>query len=107
VEAAVSRIFFVERFPQHPIFSKLNQTCAVQIQVRFLLFGFPEHASREAFLGGFFLLARSRTCFRGRSGRYPIRVQRTSKRQKDLAEVAGLWEGYPHLTRSVPQNSDP
>jgi len=102
VEPLCREVFFVERFPCSINLSKLNQTCAFKFRPILCISAFPSMLLGEAFLGVILPVARVEDVLQGKIWAISDPSQRTSKRQKDLADVAGLWGGVSSSARSVP-----
>lgn len=102
VEALCREVFAVERFPHSINLSKAESDLRVQIQTDPRYLSFPEHASLKNVLGVALPVARVEDVLQGKVWAVSDQTRRRSKRQKDLADVARLLEGYPHLRDQVP-----
>ena len=102
VEALCREVFAVERFPYSINLSKAESDLRVQIQTDPRYLGFPEHASQRNVLGVALPVARVEDVLQGKVWAVSDQTRRRSIRQKDLADIARLLEGYPHLRDQVP-----
>lgn len=102
VEALCREVFTVERFPHSINLSKAESELRVQIQTDPRYFSFPEHASLRNVLGIALPVARIEDVLQGKVWAVSDQSRRGSKRQKDLADIARLLEGHPHLRDKVP-----
>ncbi|HVS64689.1 MAG TPA: nucleotidyl transferase AbiEii/AbiGii toxin family protein [Thermoanaerobaculia bacterium] len=95
--------FLVERFPDSVKVSAPGSDLRVQLQTDPRYASFPERAERREVLGLTLPVARLEDVVQGKVWAALDPNRRASKRQKDLADLARLLEGYPHLRGSVPQ----
>ena len=102
VEALCRKVFTVERFSHSINLSKPESDLRVQIQTDPRYLSFPEHASLRNVLGVSLPVARLEDVLQGKVWAVSDQTQRGSKRQKDLADIARLIEGHPHLRDQVP-----
>ncbi|HEU0007029.1 MAG TPA: hypothetical protein VFS12_13670 [Terriglobia bacterium] len=102
VEALCRKAFTVERFPHSINLSKPESDLRVQIHTDPRYFSFPEHASLRNVLGISLPVARVEDVLQGKVWAVSDQTRRGSKRQKDLADIARLIEGLPHLRDQVP-----
>jgi hypothetical protein len=102
VEALCREVFTVERFPHSINLSKSESDLRVQIQTDPRYFSFTEHASPKTVLGVTLPVARVEDVLQGKIWAVSDHSRRGSKRQKDLADIARLLEGYPDLRDQVP-----
>ena len=102
VEALCREVFTVERFPHSINLSKSESDLRVRIQTDPRYFSFTEHASPKTVLGVTLPVARVEDVLQGKIWAVSDHSRRGSKRQKDLADIARLLEGYPDLRDQVP-----
>jgi hypothetical protein len=102
VEALCREVFTVEQFPHSINLSKSESDLRVQIQTDPRYFSFTEHASPKTVLGVTLPVARVEDVLQGKIWAVSDHSRRGSKRQKDLADIARLLEGYPDLRDQVP-----
>lgn len=102
VEALCREVFTVELFPHSINVSKAESDLRVQIQTDPRYSNFTEHASPKSVLGVTLPVASVEDVLQGKIWAASDYTRRGSKRQKDLADIARLLEGYPYLRDRVP-----
>jgi hypothetical protein len=102
VERLLSQAFTVERFPHSLNVSATGSDLRVQIQTDPRYGAFVERAASRNVLGVRLPVARVEDVLQGKVWAVSDASRRPSKRQKDLADIARLLEGYPALRRHVP-----
>ena len=102
VEALSRKAFTVQRFPHSINLSKAESDLRVQIQTDPRYLDFPQHASLRNVLGVALPVARVEDVLQEKVWAVSDQTRRGSKRQKDLANIARLLEGHPHLRDQVP-----
>jgi Nucleotidyl transferase AbiEii toxin, Type IV TA system len=103
IERLLSERFHVERFPFSVNVSAAGSQLRVQIQTdpRYAAF-VPRAAAREV-LGVTLQVAAVEDVLQGKLWAFLDEKRRGTKRQKDLADIGRLIEGYPHLRARVPR----
>jgi hypothetical protein len=103
VETFFSQEFKIQRFPHRLNVSAQGSNLRVQLQTDPRYAPFIERASLKEVLGLTLPVAAIGDLLRGKIWAAQDKTRRGSKRQKDLADIARLLEGYPELRRHVPQ----
>lgn len=103
VEAFLSQEFDVQRFPHSVNVSAQGSDLRVQLQTDPRYAPFIKRASLKEVLGLTLPVAAIEDLLRGKIWAAQDKARRGSKRQKDLADIARLLEGYPELRSHVPQ----
>jgi len=102
LEAALTRMFTVRRFPHSLNVYAEDSALRVQIQTDVRYTDFLERAQTQEVLGLALPVASLEDTLRGKVWAASAPEQRASKRQKDLADIARLIEAYPVLRTHVP-----
>jgi hypothetical protein len=102
VESLLAQSFHVERFPHSLNVSLSGSDLRAQIQTDPRYADFVERAVTRQVLGLALPVARLEDVLRGKVWAAQDPTRRASKRQKDLADIARVLEGYPHLRAQVP-----
>jgi hypothetical protein len=103
VETALARQFVVERFGHSINVSAPDSDLRVQIQLDPRYFSFLPAATARNVLGVMLPVARVEDVLQGKIWAVLDPTRRSSKRQKDLADIARLLEVYPGLRAQVPE----
>ena len=103
VETLLAKHFTVRRFPHSLIISLSDSALRVQIQTDPRYATFPAHAAERLVLGLALPVAQVEDLLQGKIWAASDPQRRTSKRQKDLADISRLLENYPHLRPQVPE----
>ena len=103
-EALLEREFDVKRFPHSLNISVAGSDLRVQIQTDPRYLDFPQRAEVRETLGRPLRVASLLDVLQGKIWAAQDSERRSSKRQKDLADIARLIEAYPHLRERVPSN---
>ncbi len=103
LEKQLAEQFVVKRFPHSLNLSLPGSDLRVQIQTDERYRAFVERAVEADVLGARLPVARLEDVLRGKIWAALDPQRRSSKRQKDLADIARLIEAYPHLRQYVPQ----
>ena len=101
-EHLLQRYFQVRRFKPFFSISLGNSDFRVQIQSETRYDGFIERAAPRRVLGLMLPVASLRDVFLSKVWAAQDTVRRTSKRQKDLADIARILDVYPHLRDALP-----
>ena len=101
-EALLKEHFSVERFPHSINVSMPGSNLRVQIQTDPRYFSFVHGAAKRDVLGLSLPVATPEDLLRGKAWAAMDPARRASKRQKDLADISRLLEGYPQLRSRVP-----
>jgi hypothetical protein len=101
-EAVLGRVFRVERFPHSLNLSAPGSDLRVQIQTDPRYGPFVDRAALREILGVSLPVACVEDVLQGKLWAAMDPDRRSSKRQKDLADIARLLEAYPHLRGRVP-----
>jgi hypothetical protein len=104
LEALLAKNFKVKRFPHSLNVSLTGSDLRVQIQTDPRYAAFPEGASPRSILGMTLPVASIEDVLAGKVWAAQDPTRRSSKRQKDLADIARLLEAYPMLRDRVPTN---
>lgn len=102
LEKALMRVFTVRHFPHSLNVYAEDSALRVQIQTDVRYADFPERAQTQEVLGLALPVASLEDTLRGKVWAASDPEWRTSKRQKDLADIARLIEAYPSLRAHVP-----
>ncbi len=102
VEALLREAFSVERFPHSLNVSVPGSDLRVQVQTDLRYAAFVDRAEMRDVLGLRLPVARLEDLLQGKVWAVTDDTRRPSKRQKDLADIARLLEGYPALRAQVP-----
>jgi hypothetical protein len=102
VEALMRERFAVERFPHSLNVSERGSDLRVQIQTDPRYAVFVERATPREMLGIRLSVASVEDVLQGKVWEATDTARRASKRQKDLADIARLIEGFPELRARVP-----
>ncbi len=104
VEPLVRREFRVERFPHSLNLSQPGSQLRAQIQTDPRYASFVDGAAEREVLGLRLPVARLEDILAGKVWAVEDASRRTSKRQKDLADIARILEFRPDLRERVPQS---
>ena len=102
VETLLRQAFTVERFAHSLNVSASGSDLRVQIQTDSRYFPFVERAAVREVLGIRLPVAALEDVVQGKVWAVTDTTRRSSKRQKDLADIARLLESYPQLRKQVP-----
>ena len=102
VEALLTSPYRVERFAHSVNVSAQESDLRLQIQLDPRYRSFIERAAPRDVLGVQMPVAAVEDVLQGKVWAAQDSTRRGSKRQKDLADIARVLEGYPHLRRLVP-----
>lgn len=103
VEELLSRRFTVRRFPHSINVDPDGSDLRVQIQTNPRYADFVTRAGRGEVLGTGMYVAAAQDVLQGKLWAVQDSSRRSSKRQKDLADIARLVEENPSLRQSVPR----
>jgi hypothetical protein len=103
-EALLAADFLVKRFPHSVNVSAAGSDLRVQLQTDPRYSAFVADASPREILGMQLPVATVDAVLQGKVWAAEDSGPRSSKRQKDLADIARLLESYPELRRHVPQD---
>ncbi|MGH7831739.1 MAG: nucleotidyl transferase AbiEii/AbiGii toxin family protein [Candidatus Binatia bacterium] len=101
-EQLLGREFHIERFPHSLNVSAPGSDLRVQIQTDPRYEAFLSRAAFREILGLRLPVASLEDVLQGKVWAVLDPTRRSSKRQKDLADIARLLEAYPHLREQVP-----
>lgn len=101
--AALGSGIRLERFEHSVNLASSGSDLRVQIQTDERYAPFVERASEREVLGHRFPVATIEDVLQGKIWAAQDPGRRPSKRQKDMADIARLIEGYPHLRARVPK----
>lgn len=101
-ERLLGKEFIIERFPHSLNVSAPGSDLRAQIQTDPRYLPFVERASVHDILGLAMPVARVEDVLQGKLWAVQDPERRSSKRQKDLADIARLIEAYPALRQQVP-----
>lgn len=101
--AARQRGLSVERFEHSVNLNSANSDLRIQLQTDPRYQAFLRGAEDRDVLGYRMKVAALGDVLQGKVWAYMDKTRRTSKRQKDLADIARLIERYPSLEASLPQ----
>jgi hypothetical protein len=102
-ESLLAESFRMERFPHTLNLSQAGSDLRVQIQTDPRYGAFVERAAPRQVLGMTLPVADLEDVLHSKVWAAQDPARRSSKRQKDLADIARLLEAYPQLRRHVPQ----
>ena len=102
VESLLRDVFVVERFPHSLNVSVLGSDLRVQIQTDPRYFSFVGRATVRVVLGVELPVASLEDVLQGKLWAVTDPTRRSSKRQKDLADIARLIETHPTLRARIP-----
>jgi hypothetical protein len=103
-EALFRKHFRVERFPHSVNVSASGSDLRVQLQTDPRYAAFVGEASERDVLGLRLPVARVEDVLQGKVWAAQDPTRRSSKRQKDLADISRLLEAYPRLRGRVPDD---
>ncbi|HXW05363.1 MAG TPA: nucleotidyl transferase AbiEii/AbiGii toxin family protein [Vicinamibacterales bacterium] len=103
LEDALRRTFTVERFPHSLNVADPQSDLRIQIQTDERYSPFVSRAETREVLGRALSVARPDDLLQGKVWAALDDGRRPSKRQKDLADIARLLEGFPEMRSQVPQ----
>ena len=104
LEERLGQAFTVERFPHRLNVSQPASDLRIQLQLDPRYPTFVERASRRAILGRVMPVAALEDVLAGKIWAALDPDRRSSKRQKDLADIARILEVFPHLRSVVPED---
>jgi hypothetical protein len=102
-EQLLGQEFKVERFPHSLNISTAGSDLRIQVQTDPRYEAFLAGATVRDILGVALPVARLEDVLQGKIWAVLDPAHRSSKRQKDLADIARLLEAYPHLRQRVPE----
>jgi nucleotidyltransferase AbiEii toxin of type IV toxin-antitoxin system len=102
IEGLLSGTLHLERFPHRLNVSDEDSSLRIQIQLDPRYAAFVDRASTRAVLGFDLPVAAVDDILRGKIWAAQDETRRSSKRQKDLADIARVLERFPELRSSVP-----
>ena len=102
VVALLEANFEIKQFPHSLNVYQEGSDLRVQIQTDARYFDFPDRATPREILGFKLPVARLEDTLQGKIWAAMDTDRRSSKRQKDLADIARLIETYPFLQSRVP-----
>ena len=102
VESLLRDVFVVERFPHSLNVSVPGSDLRVQIQTDPRYFSFVDRATVRVVLGVELPVASLEDVLQGKLWAVTDPTRRSSKRQKDLADIARLIETHPTLRARIP-----
>jgi hypothetical protein len=103
LESLLTSQFQIKRYPHSINISKKGSDLRVQIQTDARYAQFVKRASRRQVLGLELSVAALDDILSGKIWAVQDPDRRSSKRQKDLANISRLIEAYPELRRKVPE----
>jgi hypothetical protein len=103
LESLLTSQFQIKRYPHSINISKKGSDLRVQIQTDARYAQFVKRASRRQVLGLELSVAALDDILSGKIWAVQDPDRRSSKRQKDLANISRLIEAYPELRRKAPQ----
>jgi len=102
VEQWLGERFHVKRFPHSVHVSLPDSNLRVQVQTDPRYSDLVKHATTREILGVSLPVAGLENVLQGKIWAATDPESRSSKRQEDLADIAGLIENYPELREKVP-----
>jgi len=102
-ESLLAERFVIRRFAHSLNVTLAGSDLRVQIQTDSRYADFIQRAEKRIILGMKFPVARLEDALQGKVWAVMDAFRQDSKRQKDLADIARLHEGYPELRQHVPQ----
>lgn len=102
-ENLLRRHFTIKRFPHSLNLSRVGSDLRVQIHTDPRYAAFINRAEPREVLGKLLPVAALEDVFQGKIWAVQDAERRSSKRQKDLADIARLIEAYPDLRKQVPE----
>lgn len=102
LEVRLRKSFHVEKFPHSLNVSQEGSDLRIQVQTDPRYGQFLQHASEREVLGARLPVAAVEDVLQGKIWAVTDRDRRSSKRQKDLADIARLLEKFPSLRDRVP-----
>ena len=103
-KAAAERGLRVARFEHSINLSSAESDLRIQLQTDSRYQGFIPGAELREMLGYKMKVARLGDVLQGKIWAYTDKQRRKSKRQKDLADILRIIEGYPELIESLPKS---
>jgi hypothetical protein len=101
---AVERGFKIERFEHSINMSSPNSDLRIQLQTDPRYQNFINHAEMRNVLGYQMKVANLGDVLQGKVWAFMDKERRKSKRQKDLADILRIIEGYPDLEAALPES---
>lgn len=99
---AAAATFTIKEFPHSLNLSSSESQLRIQIQTDLRYQEFLDRATKKIILGYEMKTAALEDVLQGKIWAYLDSERRKSKRQKDLADILRLIEGYPHLINLLP-----
>jgi len=103
-DKALAQGFKVERFPHSINLSSAKSELRIQLQTDARYQEFISRATKKNILGYDMQVAHIEDVVSGKVWAYQDETRRKSKRQKDLADIIRLVEGYPALLEKLPDS---
>ncbi len=104
VTAAKNRSMKIEAFPHSLNISAPDSDLRIQVQTDPRYQTFIADAQNKEVLGYKMKVASMENILQGKVWAYLDETRRKSKRQKDLADIMRIIEGYPHLMNQIPHS---
>jgi len=101
---AAEKIFNIEKFPYSMNLSSTKSDLRIRLQIDPRYQDFIARSSIKEVMGYEMKVAAVEDVLQGKIWAYFDEERRKSKRQKDLADIFRLVEGYPHLKGLLPES---
>lgn len=101
---AAEKIFNIEKFPHSMNLSSTKSDLRIRLQTDHRYQDFIARSSIKEVMGYEMKVAAVEDVLQGKIWAYFDEERRKSKRQKDLADIFRLVEGYPHLKDLLPES---
>ncbi len=98
------KYFKIERFPHSINLNNSRSDLRIQIQTDPQYQAFINRAIKKDVMGYGMKVAAVEDILRGKIWAYSDKQRRNSKRQKDLADIFRIIEGYPKLKKLIPNS---